>query len=715
MNPGFSFLHPGLALGLIGVSAPIIIHFIFRRRARTVPFPAMRFVLLAYQKVARKLLVQEYLLLAARCLMAALLALAVAGPLWSKVVSGLVRGEKPLAVMFVFDTSLSMTRDAGGATLFDRARERADEWLGQLQGADRVGAVDGVRLTDTGVALSPDDLREKISEMRPAHAPARLPEAVSLAASRLADVQGRERMIIVFTDLQRTSWTGAVSRPDLLPPVYIIDMAGKLAPRNVAVTGLAISWKSLARDEAAHLRATIANFGRDPVARALVRVEAGGAAVAQGFVDIPAGQSVEKDFTLTEVPAGAGRVTVELQDGMTGDNAAWFHLRGGQEVRALVVDGEPGSGALESETYFLGQALNPRLYTRSRIVPREVTATGFANLPLVEYQVLVLANVDKLDAKTVERVKEFVTNGGGLLLTLGGRVNEDNYNAMWGDLLPRELRGIKTSYAGAQAGGEIRPMHIEPPAADAELHPILAVFRDPGQADLGLAEFQKYFLMQQEIVPRTRVILRLTDGAPLMVEGAYGRGKVIVFASTADHGWNDLCVHPTYLPLMQQTVQYLGNALMGEDTGRTAAGSLVEIPADSDVTGASALGPDGVVRKGELVEEEMNRRVRIPDTDLPGVYYVKLGRAGRPAPAKVDPADADRVLALNVAPEESDLGRLTPEEISARAGGKAKSLAPDAPLNPESPEALETKPLAGLMLTLLLVFALAERALTRKG
>lgn len=714
MNPGFSFLHPGLALGLLGVAAPIIIHFIFRRRARNLPFPAMRFVLLAYKKVARKLLVQEYLLLAARCLMAALLALAVAGPLWSRVVSGLARGDKPLAVMFVFDTSLSMTRDAGGAPLLDRARERADEWLGQLQGGDRVGAVDGVRLTDTGIDLAPDQLREKISALKPAYAAARLPEAISLAASRLADVQGRERMIIVFADLQRASWTGAVSRPDL-PPVYVIDMAGKIAPQNVAVTGLSISWKSLAREEAAQLRATIANFGRDPVTRALVRVEAGGAAVAQGFVDLPAGQSVEKDFTLTEVPSGAGRVTVELQDGMTGDNAAWFHLRGGQEVRALVVDGEPGAGVIESETYFLGQALNPRLYARSRIVPRDVTAAGFASLPLAEYQALVLANVDKLDPKTVERVKEFVRNGGGLLFTLGGRVNEDNYNAMWGDLLPRELRGVKTSYAGAQAGGEIRPMHIEPPAPDAELHPILAVFRDPGQADLGLAEFQKYFLMQQEIVPRTRVILRLTDGAPLMVEGAYGRGKVIVFASTADHAWNDLCIHPTYLPLMQQTVQYLGDALMGEDTGRTAAGSLVEIPAGSDVTGASALGPDGVVRKGELVEEELNRRVRIPDTGLPGVYYLKLGRADRPAPAKVDPADADRVLVLNVAPEESDLGRLPPEEIVARAGGKAKVLAPDAPLDPESPEALETKPYAGLMLALLLACALAERALTRKG
>jgi len=714
VSPGFSFLNPGLAAGLAGVAAPIIIHFIFRRRARIFEFPAMRYVLLAYKKVARRLLVQEYLLLASRILMAALLALAVAGPLWSHVVSGLARGNKPLAVMFVFDTSLSMSRDAGGASLLDRSRERAAEWLGQLQSSDRVGAVDGTRLTDTGLTLSPDKLRAKIADLAPATAVARLPEAISLAASRLADIQDRERMIIVFTDLQRAGWSGTVSRPDL-PPVYIIDMAGKTIPRNVAVTGLRISWKSLAREEAAQVRATLANFGRDPVSRALVRVEAGGATVAQGFVDLPAGQAVDKDFTLTEVPAGSGRVVVDLDDGMTGDNAAWFHLKGGQEVRVLVVDGEPGAGVLESETYFLNQALNPRLYARSRIVPRDVTVAGFAAAPLSEYQVLVLANVDKLDPKDVARVKEFVTNGGGLLFTLGGRVNEDTYNAMWGDLLPRELRGVKTSYAGAQAGGEVRTMHIEMPALDADLHPILAIFRDPAQADLGLAGFSKYFLMQQEIVPRSRVLLRLTDGAPLMVEAAYGRGKVIVFASTADHDWNDLCVHPTYLPLVQQTIQYLGDALMGEDTGRMAAGSLIEIPAGSDVTGASALAPDGHVIKGELVEEETNRRVRIPGADLPGVYYVKFGRADRPAPAKPDPATADRILVLNVDPEESDISRVPAEEIAARAGGQAKVLGPDAPLNPEAPEATETNSYAGIMLALLLAFAVAERALTRKG
>jgi hypothetical protein len=78
---GFAFAHPLIALGTLGIAAPIIIHFIFRRRSRRLEFSAMRFVLLSYKKVARRLMVQEYLLLAARCLMVALLALALAVPL----------------------------------------------------------------------------------------------------------------------------------------------------------------------------------------------------------------------------------------------------------------------------------------------------------------------------------------------------------------------------------------------------------------------------------------------------------------------------------------------------------------------------------------------------------------------------------------------------------------------------------------------------------
>jgi uncharacterized membrane protein len=335
---------------------------------------------------------------------------------------------------------------------------------------------------------------------------------------------------------------------------------------------------------------------------------------------------------------------------------------------------------------------------------------------LSDYQALVLANVGGLGPDTVKRVKQFVQGGGGLLITLGDNVDADLYNAEWGDLLPRELRGTLQPYAGAQSASAVRVMHLETPASAADRHPILAIFSDESQGDLGLAGFTKYFVMQQEVTPRSTVILRLTDGTPMMVEGHYGKGKVIVFASTADRAWNDLCIHPTYLPLFQQIVQYLADALLGQDSGRLFAGSMVELPVASDVVGARVMAPDQTVFPAELIAEPKARRIRITNTDAPGVYYVLFLHHQAPATGEFSARDADRTLVLNVDPAESDLTPITLDQIKDAVGSSAVRVsAPGMQLDPAAPAATETHSYAALMLWALVGLAVVERALTRKG
>ncbi|HUT54666.1 MAG TPA: BatA domain-containing protein [bacterium] len=713
---GLSFLNPWIALGALGVAAPIIIHFFFRRRARDFEFSAMRFVILSYKKVARKLLLQEYLLLAARCLMVALLALALAVPLIKKSVVGIKRGQRPIAAVFVLDSSLSMTRAQNNGALFDDARKDVEDWIAQLTENDRAGIVDAVRLTRTDMGSDHKKLAAALAAINPTYSPARMGDAIAMSASMLSDLSAMDRMVLVFTDMQRTGWTAPASKTTDLPPLYIIDMARDLKPDNLSLSDIAINWKALAREEAAQISVKVHNYGVADARKVLLRAEFGEETAAQGFVDVPAGGEAEKAMILTDVPSGAGAVRLMADDGIPGDNAQYFSLKGGHEVRALMVDGDPATGYLDAETYFLNQALNPRLYVRSRVSPRTVTVGELASVNFADYQAVVLANVGKLGPATVKSIKQFVQSGGGLLLTLGGNVDADLYNALWGDLLPRELRGVLQPYAGAQSASSVRVMHLETPASGAGQHPVLSIFSDVSQGDLGLAGFTKYFVMQQEVTPKSTVILRLTDGTPMMVEGRYGKGKVIVFASSADRAWNDLCIHPTYLPLFQQAVQYLADALMAKDSGRIFAGAVVELPVGSDVAGARVMAPDQKIFPAELIAEQGARRIRITDTALPGVYYVLLLRDQSSAPAAFSVSDADRTIVLNVDPAESDLARLSLDEIKARLGsGAVRVSAPGMQLDPDSPAATETHSYAALMLWALIGLAVMERALTRKG
>src|SRR6516225_7156741 len=65
-------------LGLAGAAIPIVLHFFFRSRYRTVPWAAMEFLMTSIEQTSRRLKFQELLLLILRCALLLVLALALA-------------------------------------------------------------------------------------------------------------------------------------------------------------------------------------------------------------------------------------------------------------------------------------------------------------------------------------------------------------------------------------------------------------------------------------------------------------------------------------------------------------------------------------------------------------------------------------------------------------------------------------------------------------
>ena len=106
-----SFLAPGLLFGTAAVSIPLILHFFYKSRHRKLPWAAMEFLRQSLEETSRRIKFQEWILLALRCLVLALLAFALARPTASSSGSG-GRGEAVDAV-FVVDVSYGMAARDG--------------------------------------------------------------------------------------------------------------------------------------------------------------------------------------------------------------------------------------------------------------------------------------------------------------------------------------------------------------------------------------------------------------------------------------------------------------------------------------------------------------------------------------------------------------------------------------------------------------------------
>src|SRR3954447_18096569 len=117
------FLAPWMLVGGAAVSVPIALHFFFKARHKPLPWAPMKFLKEAIEQTSRRLKFQEWILLALRCLVILLLALAIARP-GQKSAGSTDRGEAVDAV-FIFDTSFSMGAQDGDKTRLDRAKEAA--------------------------------------------------------------------------------------------------------------------------------------------------------------------------------------------------------------------------------------------------------------------------------------------------------------------------------------------------------------------------------------------------------------------------------------------------------------------------------------------------------------------------------------------------------------------------------------------------------------
>src|SRR5437588_9957200 len=109
-----SFVFPVLLGGLTLIGVPILLHLIMRQKPKHLFFPAFRFLLQRHRTNQRKLQLRHLLLLALRMLVVALICLALARPKVFSQRFSFLGGDRPVAAVFVFDTSYSMEYSFGG-------------------------------------------------------------------------------------------------------------------------------------------------------------------------------------------------------------------------------------------------------------------------------------------------------------------------------------------------------------------------------------------------------------------------------------------------------------------------------------------------------------------------------------------------------------------------------------------------------------------------
>ena len=626
------FLAPLMLVGVTALAVPIAIHLIGRRRARVVRFAALDFLMATRRRTARKFRLRERLLLVVRALACAAVAVALAKPYTSCTRKGPQVTRGPQAAVLVIDDSFAAGYMVDGKPWIKAASDEARRVLAQLGPEAEVAIVRAAEGADHPTELTRDHLRlrDQLLALEPSARPADTTRALARAAQLLAASSHARKTVFLISLLARTGL-----RPDDPPwgkdgPLLVVSELRPPKLPNLAITGLRVDPDPGAATRGVAFDAEVGNFS-DAASKVELSLAIADRVVARGTLAVGPGERKTKHF-LAALPPGqrAADAYVMLSgDALAIDDRRWVRASLRDRVRVLIVDGDPRTVRHDDEVFYLEAALRPgdrddsgtsvRVITAEELAGIEPRRRGTAGaIELDEFDVVILANVAALPAERVNALADWVRAGGGILVAPGDHVDPAAYDRTMLPVMPQSLRDpIDTTWGALPEERDSRALHLVKWEAD---HPIFRPF-SKAAPELADAKFFEVSLLGPTTSPDRKVLARFTNGAAALVEASIGAGRTLLFTSTLDRDWNDLPIHPGYLPLLQQAVRHLARKHAAFGDTDHAVGSSVVLPT-GDLKKLEVRGPDGIgaVFEGERITGRSS--VRFGRTDRPGVYRV---------------------------------------------------------------------------------------------
>ncbi|MFQ5787746.1 MAG: hypothetical protein ACE5H1_07160, partial [Thermodesulfobacteriota bacterium] len=422
-----------------------------------------------------------------------------------------------------------------------------------------------------------------------------------------------------ITDFQKNGWnTDKFSRNWFIP----IDITKGANLYNLAITNS--NFKEVG--DSIRIDVKVTNYSKTPTKNILATVDVDNKKL-NGLFDIEPGGSEIKEFILNKEQLTQGEIISKLEispDKLIVDNNRYFVFPRNQELRVLIVDGDPREISRLSETYYISRALE----TLSDLLGLNISVRdndSFLIENLEKFNLIFLANVADITPEKSMEIEKFIETGGEIVIFLGNRIRSNVYNTLFKKILPGELSTISE-----------------------------------GEYSLKSNESDNYLATNNEKFKKVKVnklynlnlnynsstLLYASNGSPFLLRKDYGRGAIFLFASTADLNWNNLPISPVFLPTIK-TIFDLSTAKKSVNRN-LIVGEIATLDFTNDMVEATVTNPSGEKFKIDSLNPEFT------NTLIPGLYTVE------------NEGQILYSIAVNVDTKESNLEKISLEAPSSQ-------------------------------------------------
>ena len=353
-----------------------------------------------------------------------------------------------------------------------------------------------------------------------------------------------QREMVILTDGQAHGWSDektlirwellnrSTAWNDRTPKIWAVNLTPKEMPsipnwsvspmtatRPVVPVGREVTFKSelqLHFDRDAKTKVTLPKS---------IKIEVDGRPVGEQkpFSSADAKGRVPFSFTQRFASAGSHLVTVQVdEDALPGDNRAEYAIDVIPTLPILMVDGDPRHETRRGVD-FLRNALAPVRDPNPSFLVQVVSISDFQvdllqrpfrKEPATIPRVLILSNIAKLTEEQIKGIERFASEGGGVLIALGGRVDPKFCNSQ----LYRGGKGWLPARVDEPLGDENnlgKAAQIVPQSLE---HPALELFKDPQPGSLTTSYFPRFWKLTVPPESQSSVIASLNNRLPFFVE-----------------------------------------------------------------------------------------------------------------------------------------------------------------------------------------------------
>ena len=750
------FLNPWMLLGGLAIASPILIHLLNKRRFKIVDWAAMDFLFEADKKNRRRVQLENFILLALRCLAMLLIALMLARPFLPSSLNPLQQSQK-LERVILIDDSLSQKVLNGSQPAFENIKSSTKELISRFAESNKTDDWLTVMLTSdpeqpllVNQALTSStlaDLSQTIDDLECSDSVADYSASLGELKRYLSGQrESGGRVSYFFSDMRESDWVNSldaesetapnklmteISESETTVGCFLIDV-GSSVDQNLAITSVRPENLQVA-DKVIQFNVTVANYGTRTVeqVRVLLQVD-DGQPEYETIASIAPGQIEELAFRHVFQPQQASddllnpdsvvkaqfanyRVRAEIDraslgddglaaDQLLDDSIGLYASRVVDGISVLLVDGDPSASSERSETHYLNSLEVPGTGLDMEVV----TASELETVSLSDFQVIFLCNVDEASQARVESLQTWVDDGGSLVFMPGNRVRAKTFN----EAFYREGEGISpiglVGINGDPTMSKWVNFEIDP-----QVHPSLQTIVDSDASSLSNVDVFSWWtsILDESVVGKqVSVPLRLSDdkNSPAMVDKTSGAGNVIVFTIPGDGDWTMWPSSPTFPPVMVDLIDYLVGS--GGEEGVVELGGAINFKLDVSAYQGRVGMRNPKNEKTEAVARPIDDSEKAKQSEIYKVSFDSIDRRGfYDLELNRHTGETENVLfAARLDPRESQLKRLSASSLEGDFFGDKVKLVSSQELSDQTVSGGNTEIWLRILMLLFGVLALEQ-------